>query len=92
MNNSKDQDKGVLFLKIVQSGDIIKIPLIEKNLTNEFKDLFFPLLKEFKLKQEDVYISNEEGMMLSVFDLNSSLQDVIKKFGAKLKLYSEKIF
>ena len=92
MNNSEHQDEGAFFFKIVQSGETIKIPLTKKKLTGEFNEIYFPLLKELKLRQDDVYISNEEGMMLTVFDLNLSLQDVIKKFGAKLKLYYEKVF
>ena len=91
MNNSMHQEKHFLFFKIVQSGESIKIPLTEKNLFSEFKEIYFSLLKELKLKQKDVYISNEEGKMVGDLELTLPLDDVIKKFGTKLKIYYEKV-
>ncbi|MFX1379490.1 MAG: hypothetical protein ACFFA4_10390 [Promethearchaeota archaeon] len=91
MSNPKHQEKQFLFFKIVQSGERIKIPLTKENLTSEMKEIYLILLKDLKLKQKDVYISNEEGKMIGDFDLKLSLEDIINKFGNKLKLYYEKI-
>ena len=89
MNNSNHHEQQVLSFKIVQSGESIKIPLTEKDLTSEFEEIYYPLLQELKLKQKDVYVSNEEGMMLNTSDQTLPLREVIEKFGNKLKLYYE---
>ena len=91
MSNPKHQEKQFLFFKIVQSGERIKIPLTKENLTSEMKEIYLILLKDLKLKQKDVYISNEEGKMIGDFDMKLSLEDIVSKFGNKLKLYYEKI-
>jgi hypothetical protein len=91
MNNTKHQEKQFLFIKIVQSGESIKISLTEKNLPIEFKEIYLPLLQELKLKQKNVYISNEDGKMIGNFDFNLPLEEIIQKFGNKLKLYYEKV-
>lgn len=92
MKNAQYKEKNVLLFKIVQSGESIAIPLTDKNLKNQFKEIYHILLKELRLKQKDVYLSNEEGKMVGNTDLDLSLQEVIKKFGSMLKLYYEKIF
>ena len=92
MNDAYHQEKCVFLIKVVQSGEKVEIPLTEKNLEREFKEFYSNILKELKLKQKDVYLTNEEGKMIGISDLNLSLQDVIKKFGFRLKLYSERVF
>jgi hypothetical protein len=91
MGNSEHQEKKVLFFKIVQSGDSIKIPLTEKNLASAFKEIYFTLLKDLKLKKKDIYISNEDGKMIGALELDLSLEAIINKFGTKLKIYYEKV-
>ncbi len=81
-----------LFLKIIQSGEIIKIVISDKNLRKNLKEFYVPILKELKVKEKDVFISNEESKMLGNYDLELPLNLIIKKFGNNLKLYSEKIF
>ncbi|MFX1470558.1 MAG: hypothetical protein ACFFB8_18080 [Promethearchaeota archaeon] len=92
MNDDHHQEKPIFLIKIVQSGEEVEIPLIEKNLKKGFKEVYNKILKELKLKHKDVYITNEEGKMIGISDLNLPLQDILNKFGARLKLYSEKIF
>lgn len=92
MKNTEHQGKQFFFFKIIQSGEVIKIALTERNLTSNFKEIYLPLLKQLKLKQRDVYISNEEGKMIGDFDMELSLESILNKFGNKLKLYCEKIF
>ncbi|MFX0039400.1 MAG: hypothetical protein ACFFB9_08600 [Promethearchaeota archaeon] len=92
MKNTEHQEKQSLFFKIIQSGEIIKIALTEINLANNFREIYLPLLKQLKLKQKDVYVSNEEGKMIGDFDMELSLESILNKFGNKLKLYCEKIF
>ncbi|MFX0105299.1 MAG: hypothetical protein ACFE75_07405 [Candidatus Hodarchaeota archaeon] len=92
MNDSNNQSNEFLSFKIVQSEEIIKISLTTANLRKKFNDIYFSLLNELKLKQEDTYISNNEGKMIGITDLGLPLEDIIKKFGFKLKLYYEKIF
>lgn len=92
MKNTEHQEKQFFFFKIIQSGEIIKIALTEINLANNFKEIYLPLLKQLKLKQKDVYVSNEEGKMIGDFDMELSLESILNKFGNKLKLYCEKIF
>ena len=91
MFDSEHQEKQVLFFKIVQSGESIKIPLTKDNLSIEFKEIYFKLLKELRLKQKDSYLSNEEGKMIGDLDLNLSIEEIVMKFGKKLRLYYEKI-
>ncbi|MFX1303073.1 MAG: hypothetical protein ACFE9X_06930 [Promethearchaeota archaeon] len=92
MNNAQHQEKNVFLFRIVQSGENIVIPLTDKNLKSQFKEIYHKLLKKLRLKQNDVYLSNKKGMMVANSDLGLSLQDIIKKFGSMLKLYYEKIF
>ncbi|MFX0036202.1 MAG: hypothetical protein ACFE9I_11255 [Candidatus Hermodarchaeota archaeon] len=92
MNDDHRREKPIFLIKIVQSGEEVEIPLILKNLQRHFKEFYNNILKELKLKQKDVYITNEEGKMIGIADLNSSLEDIITKFGTRLKLYSEKVF
>ncbi len=91
MDNPNDKDINSLSILIVQSGDIIRIKTSKENLRKEFYDLYSSMLKDLKLKQKDVYLSNEEGKMIGDLDLNSPLKEIIQKFGTKLKLYYEKI-
>ncbi len=81
-----------LFLKIIQSGEIIKIVLTETNLKKKFKEFYVPILKRLKLKEKNVFISNKEGKMLGNSDLELPLKVISEKFGYRLKLYSEKVF
>ncbi len=81
-----------LFLKIIQSGEIIKIVLTETNLKKKFKEFYVPILKRLKLKEKNVFISNKEGKMLGNSDLELHLKVISEKFGYRLKLYSEKVF
>ena len=81
-----------LFLKIIQSGEIIKIVLTETNLKQKFKEFYVPILKRLKLKEKNVFISNKEGKMLGNSDLELPLKVISEKFGYRLKLYSEKVF
>ncbi|MFX1420150.1 MAG: hypothetical protein ACFE9N_14630 [Promethearchaeota archaeon] len=87
-NNNLDN---FLSVKIIQSGDIIKISLSPTNLRKKFNNIYSLLLKELKFKQKDTYLSNEEGRMVGNIDMELSLEKIIKKFGNKLKLYYEKI-
>lgn len=88
---SNHNDNKSLLIKIIQTGDIIRVSLSKENMEKKFYDIYISLLKELNLKQKDSYLSNEEGNMISDFDLNSPLKEIIKKFGSKLKLYYEKI-
>ena len=92
MNNSKEQGKQFFYFKIIQRGENIKIPLIEKNINKEFREIYYKLLKELKLKEKNAFLSNEDGKMIGISDLSLSLEEVIKKFGFKLRLYYEKVF
>ena len=91
MDNSKNKYINSLSIRIIQSGDIIRISLSKENLKKKFYDIYSSLLKELKLKQKDSYLSNEEGKMIEEFDLKLSTEDIIQKFSTKLKLYYEKI-
>lgn len=91
MDSSNNTLSKFLSIKIIQSGDVIKISLSIANLRKNFYDIYSSLLNELKLKQKDTYLSNENGNMISDLDLNLSLEDIIKKFGKRLKLYYEKI-
>ncbi len=92
MNKYKMYEDEFLFLKIIQSREIIKIVISDKNLKKNLKEFYVPILKELKVKEKDVFISNEEGKMLGNYDLELPLNLIFKKFGNNLKLYSEKIF
>ncbi len=81
-----------LFLKIIQSGEIIKIVLTETNLKKKFKEFYVPILKRLKLKEKNEFISNKESKMLGNSDLELPLKVISEKFGYRLKLYSEKVF
>lgn len=70
-----------LFLKIIQSGEIIKIVLTETNLKQKFKEFYVPILKRLKLKEKNVFISNKEGKMLGNSDLELPLKVISEKFG-----------
>ena len=92
MINLNEENKEFLTFKIIQSGDIKKVKLTPDNLRKDFRDIIQTLLKELKLKQKDTFLSNEEGRMIGIHDLNLSLNDAIQKFGTMLKVYSEKVF
>jgi len=92
MNKYKMYEDEFLFLKIIQSGEIIKIVLTETNLKKKFKEFYVPILKRLKLKEKNVFISNKEGKMLGNSDLELPLKVISEKFGYRLKLYSEKVF
>jgi hypothetical protein len=92
MNESYNQENEFLSFKIVQSGEIIKISLTTSILGKKFNDIYFSLLKELKLKQENTYISNQEGKMIGITDLDLPVKDIVRKYGVELKLYYERIF
>ena len=89
LNN--DREKFLTF-KIIQSGEIIKVQLTPINLKKSFLDIFQSLLKDLKLKEKSVFLSNEEGKMIGNHDFRLSLNEILHKFGTILKLYSERIF
>ncbi|MFX1388186.1 MAG: hypothetical protein ACFE9M_13290 [Promethearchaeota archaeon] len=91
MNDKKNNLDNFLSVKIIQSGDIIKVSLSSTNLKKKFNEIYGSLLRELKLKQKDTYLSNKEGKMIGDFDLELSLEEIIKKFGNRLKLHYEKI-
>jgi len=92
MNKYKMYEDEFLFLKIIQSGEIIKIVLTETNLKKKFKEFYVPILKRLKLKEKNEFISNKESKMLGNSDLELPLKVISEKFGYRLKLYSEKVF
>jgi len=92
MSKPKDFYHKFLFLKIIQSGEIIKIALTDMNLKKNLKEFYFPILKKLKLKEKNVFISNVEGKMLGNSDLELPLNIISKKFGNRLKIYSETVF
>ena len=92
MNKHKMYEVEFLFLKIIQSREIIKIALTETNLKKNLKEFYVPILKRLKLKEKNVFIGNEEGKMLGNSDLELSLKVILKKYGYRLKLYSERVF
>jgi hypothetical protein len=85
------QEQEFFTFKVIQSGEIIKVQLSPSNLKKNFQEIFHSLLKDIKLKQRDVFLSNEEGKMIGLYDLRLNLEEIIKKFGTQLKVYSEKI-
>jgi len=92
MSEPKDFYHKFLFLKIIQSGEIIKIALTDMNLKKNLKEFYVPILKKLKLKEKNVFISNVEGKMLENSDLELPLNIISKKFGNRLKIYSETVF
>ncbi len=92
MYNLKNQGNEFLIFQVVQSGEIIRVSLTPMNLRKKFDKVYLSLLKELKLKQKDTFLSNEQGKMIGTHDINLTLEDIIKKFGTKLKVYYEKIF
>ncbi len=91
MSDLENQGYEFLSLKIVQSGEIKKIPLSPENMKKKFKSVYLPILKELKLKHKDVFLSNEEGKMIGPFDYSLNLGEIINRFGNELKLYSERV-
>ncbi len=92
MDDKNDHTNEFISFKIIQSGEIIKVSLSRSNLGKKFDEIYGLLLKNLKFKPKDTYLSNENGKMIGDFDLELSLQEIIKKFGNKLKVYYEKIF
>ena len=91
MSDLENHGYEFLSLKIVQSGEFKKIPLFPENMKKKFKNVYLPILKELKLKHKDVYLSNEEGKMIGLFDYSLNLGEIINRFGNELKLYSERV-
>ena len=91
MNDFIKEDEEFLSFKIIQSGEIKKVPLTPMNLIKKFREIYIALLKELRLKQKDTFLSNDEGMMVGIHDLGLTLNEIIIKFGTLLKVYSEKI-
>ncbi|MFX1446165.1 MAG: hypothetical protein ACFFHV_22400 [Promethearchaeota archaeon] len=81
----------VFTIKIIQSGELKTIPLIDENLKTPFKEIYFPIIKELKLKHKDVFLCNDAGKALTNADLDFSLSKIHKKYGNKINLYYEKI-
>ena len=92
MSKQEKLENEFLFLKIIQSGETIRIALTDMNLKKNLKEFYFPILKKLKLKEKNVFISNVEGKMLENSDLELPLNIISKKFGNRLKIYSETVF
>ncbi|MFX1568598.1 MAG: hypothetical protein ACFFCV_09540 [Promethearchaeota archaeon] len=92
MNDLNNDRKEFLIFKIIQSGEIIKVQLTPINMKKTFLYVFESLLKDLKLKQKNIFLSNEEGKMIGIHDFRLSLDEIIHKYGTILKVYSEKIF
>ena len=91
MENSDSQESFFLFFKIIQGGDIEKVELTELTLEKNFKEVYFLILKKHNMKEKNVFLSTESGRSISSFDLNLTVEEIVKKFGNKLNLYYEKI-
>jgi len=91
MSHLKNQGYEFLIFQVVQSGEIIKVPLTSLNMRKKFDNVYMSLLKDLKLKQKDTFLSNKQGKMIGTHDLSLTVEDIIKKFGTSLKLYCEKI-
>ena len=92
MSKQEKLENEFLFLKIIQSGETIRIALTDMNLKKNLKEFYVPILKKLKLKEKNVFISNVEGKMLENSDLELPLNIISKKFGNRLKIYSETVF
>lgn len=92
MEFSKRDNNKFLTIRIIQSGDKLRVALTKINLRKKFNEIYAPLLKELKLKRNYTYLSSEDGKMVSNLDLNLSLDDLVEKFGLNLKLYYERVF
>ena len=92
MEFSKRDSNKFLTIRIIQSGDKLRVRLTKINLRKKFNEIYAPLLKQLKLKRNYAYLSSEDGKMVSLSDLNLSLEDFVEKFGLNLKLYYERIF
>ncbi len=92
MDDVNEHTNEFISFKIIQSGEIVKVSLSRSNLGKKFDEVYSLLLKKLKLKLKNTYLSNENGKMVGDLDLDLSLQEIIKKFGNKLKVYYEKIF
>ena len=88
---NKEGNKFLSF-KIIQSGEIVKVPLTPANLRKKFYEIFDSLLQKLKLKQKETFMSNNEGKMINTLELDLSLEEIINKYGLRLKVYSERIF
>ena len=91
MNSLNDSNPEDFKIRIIQSGKTKSYSLTEENLNRKFLEIYNPLIKKLKLKQGDIYLTNEEGRALHNIDLNLSLKKIIEKFGKKINLYYEKI-
>ena len=91
MNESESENIDFFLIKIVQSGEIERISLIDQNLNKKFKEIYYSLLKQLRFKEKDILLSSDEGKALSDLDLKLSLKEIIEKFGPSLNLYNEKI-
>ncbi|MHA1148600.1 MAG: hypothetical protein ACTSR8_10185 [Promethearchaeota archaeon] len=80
----------LLRIKVVQGGKIEFFELDECTRAQKFKDLLFPLLKKYKIKKKDAFITTADGRLLSAFDYSKTFDEIVKKFGLYLKLYNEK--
>ncbi|MHA1293200.1 MAG: hypothetical protein ACTSQJ_11070 [Promethearchaeota archaeon] len=92
MNDSIEENRNFLFIKIIQSGEIEKIPLNQVHLDMKFNLLYLPLLKSLKISKENIILSNKEGVALTNKDLNLPVKKIVEKFGNIINLYYEKIF
>ena len=92
MEFSKRDSNKFLTIRIIQSGDKLRVRLTKINLRKKFNEIYAPLLKQLKLKKNYAYLSSKDGKMVSLSDLNLSLEDFVQKFGLNLKLYYERVF
>ncbi len=91
MNDSNSHISYFLAIKIIQSGEIKKIPLNDVNLSKIFKEFYISIIKDLKLSKKDVFLSIDSGITLTNSDLNLTVEKIIKRFGNKINLYYEKI-
>ena len=91
MSDSNNNKPDFLRIKIVQSGEIERIPLTERNQPKKFKEILNDILKDLKLKQKDVFISNDLGQGITGLNLSLTIKEIVEKFGSNLKFYSDKI-
>jgi len=85
------ENMGSLKIKIIQIDEIIEVGLNEEYLNKSLKIIYDNILKTYRIKKKDAYISNPSGKTLSSLDLNLPIRKIIEKYGSELNLYNEKI-
>jgi len=90
LNDSRNKDVKLFRIKVIQSGEIIKIDLDDTSLSTIFREIYLPLLKKLRFKSEDAYLSNDQGKMVRNLDLKLPLKLIIEQFGNKLDYITKK--